>query len=59
MSSSGSRLKVHYQGDQVYRVVLVAICWVIWKARNKVFFDKKPIKDPVEIIFSACSFMRY
>jgi hypothetical protein len=39
---------------------LALICWAIWKARNKRCFDKKkPIKDPSEIFFSACAFMRY
>jgi hypothetical protein len=38
---------------------LAAIYWAIWKARNKVCFDNKPIKDPVEIMFSACSCMCY
>jgi hypothetical protein len=36
-----------------------AICWVIWKARNKSCFEKKLIKDPSDIIVSACSFMMY
>jgi hypothetical protein len=36
-----------------------AICWMIWKARNKSCFEKKLIKDPSDIIESACSFMMY
>jgi hypothetical protein len=38
---------------------LSAICWVVWKARNKLCFEKKPVRAPMEIIFAACSFMRY
>jgi hypothetical protein len=38
---------------------LAAICWPIWKDRNSACFEKKNIKNPVDIIFSACSFMRY
>jgi hypothetical protein len=38
---------------------LAACCWVIWKARNRACFEKKCIKSHIDIIFSACSFMRY
>jgi hypothetical protein len=36
-----------------------AICWAIWKARNKAIFDRKLIRHPAEIIMHACSFMSY
>jgi len=36
-----------------------AICWAIWKSRNKVGFDGNKINNPVEIIGHACAFMRY
>jgi hypothetical protein len=45
--------------EQVYMLGLAAICWVIWKPRNKTCSEKKPIKNPDEIIYSACSFMCY
>jgi hypothetical protein len=38
---------------------LLAICWVIWKTRNKICFEKKFIKNPCEIICPAYAFMRY
>jgi hypothetical protein len=38
---------------------VAAICWAIWKARNKTCFEKKRIKNPIEIIYSTCSFMHY
>jgi hypothetical protein len=45
----------------------VFICWVwllyvglyIWKAINRTCFEKKFVNNPNEIIFSACSLMRY
>ena len=39
-------------------VGLAAICWAIWKARNKTCFEKKLIRDPSEIIFHSCSFLK-
>lgn len=41
-----------------------SICWG-WllfagcKARNRACFDKQLIKHPCEVLFTACSFMRY
>jgi hypothetical protein len=30
-------------------------CWAIWKARNKICFDKKPLKEPIDIVlFCLC-----
>jgi hypothetical protein len=57
MNSSGSGLRVLWPGGDM--LGLAEICWAIWKARNKVCLGKKLIKDPVEIIFSACSYMFY
>jgi hypothetical protein len=31
----------------------------IWKARNMVCFEEKLIKNPIEIFFFACAFIRY
>ena len=36
-----------------------AICWAIWKARNRVCFDRKLIKNPIEIICHAGALMRF
>jgi HJR/Mrr/RecB family endonuclease len=38
---------------------LAAICWATWKSHNRACFEKKSIKNPCEIIFSACVFMYY
>jgi hypothetical protein len=38
---------------------LAVICWAVWKARNSVCFEKKHINNPIEILFSACSFIHY
>jgi hypothetical protein len=38
---------------------LSAICWAIWKCQNRICFEKKVIKNPSVILFSACSLMRY
>ena len=39
--------------------VLAAICWAIWKARNKACFEFKCLKHPAEIICHACSFLKF
>jgi hypothetical protein len=46
-------------GDQVFMLGMATICWAIWKARNKTCFEKKPIRNPSDIIFTRCSFMHY
>ena len=39
---------------------LAAICWGIWKTRNRVVFEHKMIiKHSLEIICSACAIMHY
>jgi len=35
------------------------ICWAIWKARNKACFDKKLIKNPLEIVCHAGALMKF
>ena len=37
-------------GNAFYTCGCAAICWAIWKSRNKACFDKKVIKSPVNII---------
>jgi hypothetical protein len=46
-------------GDEIYMFGLAACCWAIWKARNRACFEKKCIKNHIDIIFVACSFIRY
>jgi hypothetical protein len=46
-------------GEALHMLGLAAVCWAIWKVRNVAYFEKKLIKDPSEILFSACSYMRY
>jgi hypothetical protein len=46
-------------GNKMYMLGLAAVCWAIWKARNRTCFDKKHIKSPLDIIIPACVFMRY
>lgn len=38
---------------------IAAICWAIWKSRNKACFEGKIIKNPLEIICHACVPMNY
>jgi hypothetical protein len=38
---------------------VVAICWAIWKSRNKACFEQKLINNPLEIICHACALMIY
>lgn len=39
---------------------VAAICWAIWKLRNKACFEeKKLIRSPAEIVCYACAFLRY
>jgi len=38
---------------------VAAICWAMWKARNKSCFDKKLIKKPVEIVCHAGALMKF
>jgi hypothetical protein len=38
---------------------LAAICWSIWKSRNKACFEKIMIKNPIEILCMACANMKH
>jgi len=40
-------------------VGLAAICWAIWRMRNKIHFDKKVVRSPTEIICLEFSFMSF
>lgn len=51
--------RIFPQGKLTHHFGFSAICWTIWKSGNKVVFDKKSIKHPVEIIVHTCAFMLY
>ena len=38
---------------------IAAVCWVIWKTRNKICFEGKTIHDPASIVCYACVLMSY
>lgn len=38
---------------------IVAICWRIWCTRNKITFEKRVVRTPLETVFTVCSFMMY
>ena len=43
----------------MHTLCFAAICWAIWKSRNKVCFDKKLIKNPLEIVIHACALIEF
>jgi hypothetical protein len=43
----------------MYMFGLAAICWALWKTRNKTCFKKKHIHSPGDLVFLACAFMKY
>ena len=47
------------QQREVHVWGVAAICWAMWKARNKACFDKKLIKKPVEIVCHAGALMKF
>lgn len=46
-------------GKKYHAWGIAAICWAIWKSRNRACFDKKIIKSPLEILCHASSPMIY
>jgi hypothetical protein len=36
-----------HNGKKFHSVGIAAICWAIWKTRNKVCFEGKMINDPI------------
>jgi hypothetical protein len=38
---------------------LAAICWAIWKLRNRAFFEHKLINNPMELVSYSTVFMKY
>ena len=46
-------------GESIYTCGCAAICWAIWKCRNKTCFVGKDIKNPMEMMMHICSFISY
>ena len=46
-------------GHNVYHFNFAAVCWAIWKCRNKAVFDAKLIRHPAEILLHSYAFMNY
>lgn len=44
--------------QDIQTIGLSAICWSIWKRRNKACFKKVIIKHPCDIIFQSCAFLK-
>lgn len=44
-------------GGKYHPLGVAAICWAIWKSRNKAVFENKAVKSPLEIICYACALM--
>jgi hypothetical protein len=38
-------------------VGMAAMCWAIWTLRNKLTFEHYVLQNPVEIVFTVCSFL--
>jgi hypothetical protein len=39
-------------GEKMFMLGLAGFCWPIWKARNRVCFEKKPLRDPSDFLLS-------
>jgi hypothetical protein len=44
-----------FDGKEIGIVGAAAICWALWKARNKACFENIVINSPVEIVCHACA----
>ncbi|CAD6252196.1 unnamed protein product [Miscanthus lutarioriparius] len=42
-------------GRKFYALGIAAICWAIWKARDKTCFGGKLLKNPIEILCHPCA----
>lgn len=45
--------------ERFFMVCMAAVCWAIWKTRNRVTFDAHVMRSPNEIVFLAGSFLNY
>jgi hypothetical protein len=46
-------------GKKLHTLGIAAVCWAIWKARNKLCFEGKLILNPISIVCHACALMSY
>jgi hypothetical protein len=46
-------------GQKYHPWGIAAICWAIWKNRNKACFENKIIQNPLEVICHACALMNF
>jgi hypothetical protein len=46
-------------GEQFHTFGIAAVCWAIWKTRNKACFEGKLIRNPAEIVCYTCALMGY
>jgi hypothetical protein len=46
-------------GKQFHVVGIAAICWSVWKMRNKICFEGKKLHNPLEIVSHACALMKH
>ena len=46
-------------GKKFHVCGVAAICWAIWKARNRACFEKVIIKNHLDIVYHACALMKY
>lgn len=44
-------------GKKFHAWGIAALCWAIWKSRNKACFEKIPLKSPLEILCHASALM--
>jgi hypothetical protein len=43
--------------EKIHAWGIAALCWVIWKSRNKACFEKILLKSPLEILCHASALM--
>lgn len=48
--------KLWPQGKEMFTIGLSAVCWAIWKCRNKACFELKNIHSPMEMVYLVSSF---
>jgi hypothetical protein len=46
-------------GSNIHIVGVAALCWAIWKTRNKVCFEGKFPSSPVAVICHTCAFLHF
>jgi hypothetical protein len=46
-------------GKQFHAVGIAAVCWAIWKMRNKICFEGKKLRNPIEIVCHACALIKF